>query len=416
MTYSIDWEKIKAEVDLEQYFLFKQGSTYQFDKYKKAYVQDSTSKGGDIIRFFKHERTGIRMYYSIVYNDSGDIIQFIKKRILKNFDASAEEINRELKDYLGIAASEQVFKSINMQSNLHEPFVDNKKYVIYGNIIPNIERHLPYLNSFRKLSQKVLSSALFHTIFFTYKTFGTESLGFYIKDIAGNVVGINRVQTSDDEYFNKKWFDKDSKNGVGFTFSKFVEETETLSIFESVFDAISFHEIYNEKSIQYVSTNGELGFRKARLIKEYYEINQFKKIFLCNDNDLAGFYFNLCIITAFIPCINSVKKSKNNITIEISELHEEASPIKILKQFFEKADQKHELKEDSELPQSYFTETLSPNSVTHCFMIGNSKESIKFFTDLLFRLWNLDNFIAIKTPINKDFNEDLITSKNTNNG
>lgn len=415
MIYSIDWERIKAEVDLEQYFLFKQGAIYQFDKYKKAYVQNSTAKDGDIIRFFKHERTGVKMYYSIVYNDSGDIIQFIKKRILKKFDASAEEINRELKDYLGISTSKLVFKSINTQSNLHEPFVENKKYMIYGNIIPKIEQHLPYLNSFRQLSQKVLSSVLFHTIFFTYKTSGTESLGFYIKDIAGNVVGINRVQTSNDKYFNKKWFDKDSKNGVGFTFSEILEHTETLSIFESVFDAISFHEIYNEKSIQYVSTNGELGFRKARLIKEYYEINQFKKLFLCNDNDLAGFYFNLCIITAFIPCINSVKKSKNNITIEISELHED-SPIKILKQFFEKADQNYELKEDSELPQSYFTETLSQNNVTHYFMIGNSKESIKFFTDLLFRLWNLDNFITIKTPINKDFNEDLITSINTENG
>ena len=415
MIYSIDWERIKTEVDLEQYFLFKQGAIYQFDKYKKAYVQNSTSKDGDIIRFFKHERTGIKMYYSIVYNDSGDIIQFIKKRILKNFDASAEEINRELKDYLGIATSEQVFKSINMQSNLHEPFVETKKYLIYGNIIPKIEQHLPYLISFRKLSQKVLSSALFHTIFFTYKTSCTESLGFYIKDIAGNVVGINRVQTSDDKYFNKKWFDKDSKNGVGFTFSQFTEHTETLSIFESIFDAISFHEIYNEKSIQYVSTNGELGFRKAQLIKAYFEINQFKKVFLCNDNDSAGFYFNLCIITAFIPCINSIKKAKNNITIEISELYED-SPIKILKQFFQKTDQKHELKEDSELPQSYFTETLSPNSVTHYFMIGNSKESIKFFTDLLFRLWNLDSFITIKTSMNKDFNEDLITSKNTENG
>ena len=138
-------------------------------------------------------------------------------------------------------------------------------------------------------------------------------------------------------------------------------------------------------------------------------------MFLCNDNDLAGFYFNLCIITAFIPCINSIKKAKNNITIEISELYED-SPIKILKQFFQKTDQKHELKEDSELPQSYFTETLSPNSVTHYFMIGNSKESIKFFTDLLFRLWNLDSFITIKTSMNKDFNEDLITSKNIENG
>ena len=88
----VDWEKIKFEVDLEQYFLFKQGSMFQFDKYKKAYVGNATSKHGDIIRFFKHERTGVKMYYSIVYNDSGDIIQFIKKRILKKIDASALEI------------------------------------------------------------------------------------------------------------------------------------------------------------------------------------------------------------------------------------------------------------------------------------------------------------------------------------
>ena len=411
----LDWEKIKFEVDLEQYFLFKQGSMFQFDKYKKAYVENATSKHGDIIRFFKHERTGVKIYYSIVYNDSGDIIQFIKKRILKKIDASALEINQELNNYLGIVPFQALDQPIISKQNSSKLFTDGDSFETNGNIIPKIDQHLDYLLNYRKLDEILLSNPLFNKIFFTYKTGNTESLAFYINDIENKTVGINRIQTIDNEFFNKKWFEKNSKNGIGFTFSDYSGNTETLSIFETVFDAMSFHEIYGLESIQYLSTNGELGFRKAGLIHEYFKNKNFSKLLLCNDNDLAGCYFNLCILAAFLTDSKSVKKSKNNITLEIVETDGEG-PTSILKQFFTKSNQKYELQDGSDLPQSYFSETLSSNTILYYFMIGNSKDSILFLIDLLMRLWNLNEFISVVIPTNKDFNEDLIASKNLTNG
>ena len=413
MNYSLDWDRVRVEVDIEQYFLYKQGSMYHFDKYKKAYVQSDETGHGDIIRFFIHQSSGVKMYYSIRHNDSGDIIQFIKRRVLQNFNASAVDINQELGQFMGIANKRDIiqielghFKRVNTPEEVNN-------YTINGDIIQNIEQHYPYLNYYRKLSSMVLSSDAFKSLFFTYKTKVGESLAFYIRDIEGNIVGINRIQTKCNEYFNKKWFDKNSKNSIGFTFSHKPPISETLSICESIFDAVSFHEIYPSTTTQFMATNGELSFKKSSFIKKYYQSNSFKSLNLCNDNDLAGHYFNLCILANFVQPIQSIKKSQKNIAIEYLDNQSDSS-IKILSQFFKKCAQKYELNDDSELPQSYFTETLSKNETLIYLMIGHSKESIQFFVGLLYRLWNL-NFISIKLPISKDFNEDLITSKTVSN-
>ncbi|MBD3906429.1 toprim domain-containing protein [Chryseobacterium sp. Ch-15] len=414
MDYLMNWDKIKTEIDIEQYFLFKMGSLFSFDKYKQAYISVQDGKHGDIIRFFTHERTGVKMYYSIVFQDSGDIIQFIKKRILRNTNASPEEINRELKDYLGLGDIKDILKKeaiyFQKKSQPNEP-----NFKAYGNIIQKLNQHYKYLIGFRKLSQEVLESDLFNNIFFTYQTYANESLGFYLKNINGKIVGINRIQTEENEFFNKKWFDKDSQNRVGFTFSNKLVNTETLSIFESIFDAISFHEIYKLDSIQYCSTNGELSFRKSQLLHDYFMQNSFNKVILGNDNDLAGNYFNLNIIGTFIKEITKISKSENNICIELQSVAERKK-INILLQFFKKSNSKFILDDDTELPQSYFTETLSGNINVYFFIIPNEQESIQFFVGLLTRAWDLESIITIYQPIHKDFNEDLIQYKNTIHG
>lgn len=255
------------------------------------------------------------MYYSIVFQDSGDIIQFIRKRILQNTDASPAEINRELQNYLGLGDITYIPKNEVAHFQLNKK-IEEKEFKVYGNIIQKIDQHYKYLTGFRKLSQSALESDLFKNIFFTYQTYSNESLGFYLHDINGKIVGINRIQTEENEFFNKKWFEKDSQNRVGYTFSTKLPDTETLSIFESIFDAISFYELQKLESLQYCSTNGELSFRKAHFLKNYFIKNDFKKIVLGNDNDLAGNYFNLNIIGTFIEEINSIRKSENNICVE----------------------------------------------------------------------------------------------------
>ena len=413
MDFLINWDKIKSEIDIEQYFLFKMGSLFSFDKYKRAYVSDSNENHGDIIRFFYHEKSGIKMYYSIVFQDSGDIIQFIKKRILQNTNASPEEINQELKGYLGLGDVNQQIKYKTVHFENKQPKDTN--YQIHGDIIQKIEQHYHYLLNYRKLSQTALQSQLFVDVFFTYKSNSNESLAFYLKDVNDRVVGINRIQTQENEFFNKKWFDKSSQNRVGFTFSNKLPDTETLSIFESIFDAISFHEIYKPESTQYCSTNGELSFRKANLLAEYFGKNNFRKLILGNDNDLAGNYFNLNIIGSFIKEITNIRKSENNICIELQSVTGEKK-TNVLLQFFKKSTQKFALDDKNDFPQSYFTETLSNNSNIYFFMISNTQESIQFFVGLLMRAWNLENTITIYQPISKDFNEDLINLKNTTHG
>lgn len=407
MTYLFNWDSIKNEIDIEQYFLFKMGNLYSFDKYKKAYVFKNNEKNGDIIRFFRHEKSGVKIYYSIVYNDSGDIIQFIKKRILQNENAEPEAINKELQEYLGTRGTEKMGDIGNYSSSNNSK--SEQYYRVYGDIIQKIDQHYKYLFEYRKLSPETLNSRIFRNIFFTYKTSAfSESLSFYLKDTDGKIVGINRIQTAENEFFNKKWFDKNSRNGIGFTFTDKMPGTETLSIFESVFDAISFHEINNMNAVQYCITNGELSFRKARLIREYFDKNNFKNIILGNDNDLAGNYFNLNMIGSFIQPVVGIRKSANNICIEI-ENNPQENNVKVLIQFFKKSECKFEIGDNEEFPQSYFMETLSGKE-HYFFMISNDKEAIQFFIDLLLRTWQL-GFISIRQPINKDFNEDLIQLK-----
>lgn len=410
MTYLFDWDRIKNEIDLEQYFLFKMGNLYYFDKYKKAYVFKNDEKNGDIIRFFRHEKSGVKIYYSMVYNDSGDLIQFIKKRILQSESAESEAINKELQEYLGTKGTIKTNHNGNyLSSNISK---SAQYYEVYGDIIQKIDQHDKYLFEYRKLSPEIVHSELFRNIFFTYKTSATsESLSYYLRDINGKIVGINRIQTAENEFFNKKWFDRNSRNGVGFTFTDKLSDTETLSIFESVFDAISFHEMNNIKAVQYCITNGELSFRKAKLIRKYFSENNFKNIILGNDNDLAGNYFNLNIIGSFIQSVIEIRKSANNICIEI-ENKTEKKKVNVLTQFFRKSELKFELEDNKEFPQSYFMETSSEEE-HYFFMISNHKQAIQFFTDLLLRTWKFYDFVTIHQPINKDFNEDLIQLKTT---
>lgn len=413
MEYSLDWNKIRYEIDIEQYFLFKKGHLFQFDRYKKAYV---TEDNGDIIRFFNHERTGVKMYYSITFQDSGDIIQFIKKRVLKNENASAGEINQEIFDFSGLSRTNnsQIQPSNFKKSANKESFIQTD-YFPHGDIITKIESHHSYLYDYRKLNRETLEGTMFKNVFYTYTTKNFNTLSFDIQDIERNRVGVVRIQTEDNEYFNKKWFDKNSKNGIGFTFSNFLNNTETLSIFESIFDAISFQELSHLENVQYCSTNGELSFTKAKLIHQYFTKNQFRYLILGNDHDLAGNYFNLNIICSFISVIENVRKSHTNIDIEITSIMGDKK-VKALSNFFKKTNSKFDIEDNTDLPQSYFAETLSKNETKYFFLIANTIDSIQFFVGLLFRVWNLEEIISIHLPKNKDFNEDLIQFKTTNHG
>lgn len=409
MNYTLDWESIKREVDIEQYFLFKMGSLYSFDKYKKAYVLEQKGSHGDIIRFFHHERTGIKMYYSIMNQDSGDIIQFIKKRILNNTAALPTDINQELRSFLRLNEDYKpaIPSEIYFAHASEEP--EQVNYEVHGDIIPKIDIHFDYLQEHRKLDKETFLSGIFAKTLFSYKKDNHLSLSYFVKDLNADIVGIHRVFTEKGNYYNKKWFDANTKNSIGFTFSQKSDITETLSVFESIFDAMSYSEIFKPKNTQYCSSNGELSFSKAKLINEYFDANSFQKLVLGNDNDVSGAYFNLNIISSFLKDIEQVRKTRETIILDIVSV--ESKNWKILKQFFKKLDNVSANFNNKDLEMTYFTETLSQNRTKFIFIIGNTKDSIQFFVGLLLKIWELDQFIIIHQPINKDFNEDLIQQK-----
>ncbi|AZB32118.1 toprim domain-containing protein [Chryseobacterium balustinum] len=413
MNYTLDWDRIKREVDIEQYFLFKMGSLYSFDKYKKAYVLESNNQHGDIIRFFRHEKSGVKMYYSIMNQDSGDIIQFIKKRILNNTSASALEINKELRSFLCMGDIESKISSSKTYFAHASEDIEPIQYEINGDIIPKINLHLEYLEHYRKLHKNIFLSGVFQSTLFTYKKDNTISLSYFVKDIKNEVVGIHRVFTGKGDYFNKKWFDTNSKNSIGFTFSEKPAITETLSIFESIFDAMSYAQIFNPENTQYCSSNGELSFSKAQNIEKYFTNNAFIRLVLGNDSDVSGVYFNLNIVAAFIKEIQHVRKTTETIILDIVSV--EQKNFNILKQFFRRLDEVPTNFKDKDLEMTYFTETLSQNSTKFIFIIGNTKDSIQFFVGLLLKIWKLDEFVRIHQPFNKDFNEDLIQQKSLSN-
>lgn len=406
-----DWDKVKQDIDIEQFFLFKMGHLYSYDKSKKAYVEKNENGYGDIIRFFTHSQKGIKMYHSFVYQDSGDIIQLIKNKILQNPNANAEEINAEIFSFQG--NNDYQPKIIQkVKNDNHNSLINRGDFEIYGDIIQKINLHTQYLTDYRGLAKETIFSEKFSEVLFHYRIKNIDYLGFYLKDIDGKIVGVNKIQTLENQYFNIKTFDKNSNNSVGFTFSNKKDTTETLSIFESIFDAMSFDEIYQPQNIQYISSNGELGFKKARLLHRYFENNGFKKLILGNDNDLAGHNFNLNIIATFVKSISNISRTKDYISIIIDTDNKEISKIKILLNFFKKSDKKYDIESGMDIPQSYFTETLSQNKERYFLTIRNNQNAIKFFMDLLMRIWNLDTFIQIKIPKNKDFNEDLKQMKN----
>lgn len=409
MNYTLDWDRIKREVDIEQYFLFKMGSLYSFDKYKKAYVLQQNGSHGDIIRFFHHERSGVKMYYSIMNQDSGDIIQFIKKRILNNTSALPGEINLELRLFLGGNEDLKQQNPSEIYFAASSESVEALDYEVYGDIIPKIDIHFGYLKEHRKFDENTFLSGTFKNTFFSYKKDNLLSLSYFVNDIENAVVGIHRVFTGKGNYYNKKWFDANSKNSIGFTFSEKPEVTETLSVFESVFDAISYCELFQPKNTQYCSSNGELSFNKAKLINEYFTGNAFQKLVLGNDNDISGAYFNLNIAASFIDEVEQIRKTRETIILDI--VSEIPKNWNILKQFFKKLDNVSENLNNKDLEMTYFTETLSQNKTKFIFIIGNTKDSIQFFVGLLLKIWKLDEFITVHQPLNKDFNEDLIQKK-----
>jgi len=409
MNYTLDWDRIKREVDIEQYFLFEMGSLYSFDKYKKAYVLQQNGNHGDIIRFFYHERSGVKMYYSIMNQDSGDIIQFIKKRILNNTSALPGEINHELRLFLGGSEELKPQKPSEIYFSTSSEVIEPSDYEINGDIIQKIEIHFDYLKEHRKLEEKTFLSEIFKTTFFSYRKDNLLSLSYFVKDIENAVVGIHRVFTGKGDYFNKKWFDANSKNSIGFTFSEKPEITETLSVFESIFDAVSYYELFQPKNTQYCSSNGELSFNKAKLIKKYFMANSFQKLVLGNDNDVSGAYFNLNIVASFIDEVEQIRKTKETIILDI--VSERSKNWNILKQFFKKLDNVSENLNNKAWEMTYFTERLSHNKTKFIFVIGNTKDSIQFFVGLLLKIWKLDEFMSVHLPLNKDFNEDLIQKK-----
>lgn len=404
----LNWEKIKDEVDIEAYFLSKMGQFFMFDKYKKAYVErNSDGSVGDIIRFFRHRDTGVKMYYSISYQDSGDIIQFIKNRILKDSAASYDKINEELRIFLGSTDSYEIrTETLSKKDNIKS----NKKFYPDGNIILEIDNHLDYLINYRKFSLETIHSETFGNLFFSYITNQNNTLSYYLKDINGEIVGINRIQTKDNQYFNKKWFAPASNNSVGFTWSREVENTETLSVFESIFDAMAYYEIFRPKNTQFVATNGELGFKKASLLIQYFKGKGFKNIELCNDKDLAGQYFNLNLIGNIIPIFKNIKKSEKTINMDIVSESSDTKTNLLLK-FFKKTDPKSELKTEESFPQMYYQETLSDSVTKTSLIIATDSESIHFFVSLLIDIFDLKSTVEIKIPVNKDFNDDLILKK-----
>ncbi|MDY3345662.1 toprim domain-containing protein [Riemerella anatipestifer] len=402
----LDWEQIKRDVDFEQYFLFKFGHIYHFDKYKKAYVyKNNDGTNGDIIRFFYHQSTGIKMYYSISHQDSGDIIQFIKNRVLKNKSATSSEINEELRNYIG-SYSQFVFHQENKVTSTKIQ-LSKSHFQHNGTITYNIEKYLPYLEKFRGFSEETIYSEPFKDVLFTYNSETLSTLSYFIKNISSEVGGIVRVQTHNGEYFNKKWFEKDSNNGKCFTFSNLPEITETLSIFESVFDAMAYYELYKPSNTLFVASNGELSFSKANELIKFYRKNGYKKLLLCNDDDLSGFYFNLNIIGNIIPNLKNISKSQSHIKMDVVSVDENDVKWKVLLQFFKKSEKTFNLDEEINLPQLYYQELNSGGILETSLVIANTKESIDFFISLLLQIWELNQFIEIKHSDNKDFNEDL---------
>lgn len=445
----IDWEKALDEIDFIEYFCYKMPN-FQYDNRRKAFIDNlDSSLRSDKFEFFKGKKDGRINYISRATGNAGNLIHFIKNHIVQNEPNVWRAINKELLDYtnnLSLVKSQLKERAYlqNIKSDLNTKVLDNslsENFQIRGKFYPLHKHQQDYITEFRQISIETLESPLFKNILQSYKDENDPffTAAFSIKDINGNVTGIQKINTNPDySNFNEKRFTKGSNNDNGFVFSNPIEIDKinlqvntkqggrNLIVTEALMDAMAHYELHKPQNTEYLATSGEISQNKAFLLKQWFDKRAFEKITLATDNDKRGCYFDTIIISALIPEMKINYKDKDffSISLQLNDKEAFQRADKLVSKFREIDKKTAEFISDV-MPRAQAVEFimeekaisyLKRNTKTEIeFLIPNDKLYLETFNHLSLQIFpNEAKKINITKPIQKDWNDDLKVFKNSN--
>ncbi len=299
----VELDKAKSSVNSKQYHL-------EDAKYGNSriviYPNNTGNRNG--IPFFTNQTND---------SDRGDVFQFVKNRCENPLKTILEATNN-LNGLIEVKEREKTIKPV-------KAFV-LKNYLNKGlfNSYETLENEqVNFLVNSRGITYETLSNSLFHDKVMLYNPIdGKQSFfnAFFPKTNVHNEILGAEIKFPNPTSTGMK--DMVEGDPLLLWHSNIPSNTSKVVLVESALDALSHFQIHQDTSVFYVSSNGNLYDKRIDSfyqLLEDFKINKSIPIVLANDNDYAGFTYDLRMLNHAISHYNglfSVEKLNDNIVLK----------------------------------------------------------------------------------------------------
>jgi hypothetical protein len=405
-----DWNYYKDRIDFVDY-AEQQGYEINSRKTSRSYVVMHHTTSQEVIIIYKNKNTGYQGYFNP--NDSrdeGSVVDFQKFRS----NGDWKEVFAKLDGYLN-----ELPTNYNPKVKIEPVGTVNREQAIQHEF-----RFLPltdakYLNDRGLTNETIFSPEFQHRIYnkHFYENQRTHvNIAFPLKNETGTIAAIIR-----NDAYNK--IEEPKMDASWISNTKYKDgQTDRLVISESPIDSLSFHQLMKPKTDEkrvYLATAGNLSETQPRFIQLAIDTLKPRQIILANDNDNAGIKQNLNLIgtlshpdseqSQYIKThLNLIQNTHALLLLKVSHPNQEEG-AKLLEHLSNKLTEdinKHTPSGLEPDAKAVVTQHAKFGSELEIHFTNNRQNLIRVEKSLL-EVKNLDRFITVKRPVNKDFNEDL---------
>lgn len=409
-----DWNYYKDHIDFVDY---AQQQSYEINNRKtsRSYVVMHNTISQEVIIIYKNKHNGYQGYFNPNdLRDEGSVVDFQKFRSNNDW----KEVFSKLDGYLN-----ELPPNYNPKVKIEPVGIVNREQAIKHQFHFLPLTNTKYLNDRGLINETIFSPEFQHRIYnkHFYENHKTHvNIAFPLKNETGTIAAIIR-----NELYNKIEEPKMDASWISNTKYK-AGQTDRLVISESPIDSLSFHQLMKPKMIEkriYLATAGNLSDTQPRFIQLAIDTLIPRQIILANDNDNAGIKQNLNLIgvlshphseqSQYIKThLNLVQDAHALLLLKVIHPNQEEG-TKLLEQLSNK------LIEDINKYISFGLEPDAKVVVTQHVKFGsaleihftNNRQNLIQLEKSLLAIKNLEQFMIIKRPMNKDFNEDLKLSE-----
>jgi hypothetical protein len=313
------FEELKNKIDL-QAFLAWQG--FKKDESKSTARQLVYNGPGDEKVVLLHHRTSGELIYQNLRDsaDRGNVINFVANRL----DGYVNTAPKSKQDYIKV--SEELKKYLNIpleqrSSLVKEKIEEQKKYYFnYKLFNPKPFTDAEYLES-RGILKETYDSPQFKGTIVNCQQYDFVRKENIPGTMAGFIItnGNNKIEGLDMRGPGVRTFALGSNKSESFWTSAAGEGQTSMVITESPIDALSYHQIKGNGTNRYYSTNGNMTEYQVNHIKENIDKRKYEKAILATDNDIAGYRFDLKILSVFLKDkIKFIGTKKDQTEIEVN--------------------------------------------------------------------------------------------------